>query len=314
MATYNVNYFHKALTSNPIFEGYLEEVLLSLTSEQRQNLREEYKKNFGHPIQDDINENLSGKFRDLCLAMFDTQPELDARELHRSLHSFLNDDKTICEIISSRSKEQLDKIGEAYLKFFGWTLKEDIESETSKEYSAFLFACLDTERPEKPTLTESEAQSVAQSIKTNGIKSLVKDTNLFKSIFLEKSREDLLNICLAYNDLEGKSLYMAIKDEASGKNKKLIKNILFSTISPSEFYSKKIFSAVRGLGTDSNCLIRIIVPRSEIDIDIINDYYKFFKNTSIKDDIKDDTSGPFGRILEGLCERTPSAGKNEKKY
>lgn len=300
MTTSYAEEFNKAIKSGAVNENAIVSILSNLSSEERLKLRQEYKEKYGHPIQEDINDTLSFKLKDLTLAMFDSQYEFDARELHRALHSFINDDKTICEIFASRPKEHLCIVNEAYKQFYDITLREDIQKETGKEYCAFLLAIMDTPRPEGSTLDKEGAFEVVRNIKGYGLKSYGKDVNLFKSVFLEKSREDLINISRAYNTLEGINFFDAIKTEVGGKNCKLLKAILFAVTSPSEYFSKKVYKAIRGLGTDANALYRIIISRSEIDMDIMRDYYYIFRKTSIKEDILGDLSGSYGQILANL--------------
>ena len=63
---------------------------------------------------------------------------------------------------------------------------------------------------------------------------------------------------------------------------RIIKGLLFVTITPAQFFSQKCSHALAGFTSDINTLLRVLISRSEIDINIIRDYY--FKET--KNDIK----------------------------
>lgn len=301
-----VEEFHTALTSDPVNEELIVDTLSKLPSRDRLEFRKNYKDSYYHPIQNDINEFLSSKFRDLCLVLFDSPAELDAKELHRSLHSFINDYNTICEIVGSRCKRELDLIADAYYKFYNVKLEDDFQNETPKELAEFIKITMETERPKEPKLSDEETKEVANSIDQRGVYNLTKDVEFFKSVLLDNSRDDLVNICRAYNHMKDKDLYQAIRDETSGKNKKLIKAILFSLISPSEYFSKKVYKAIRGLGTDNNSLNRIIAQRSEIDIDVMNEYYKAKREKTLIEDVADDCKGAYKDLMEKLCSKKPS--------
>lgn len=292
---------NNAIKSDPINEKDIVNILCNTTSGERLQIRAKYKELFHHPIQDDFTSDLSYKFKDLCRNMFDSQYEYDARELHGAFHNFLNDDKCIVEILATRPKEHLDIVNQVYRLFYKISLRDDIKNECSREYASFLLAIMDTKRPEDPTISEEEAYNIAKIIKKREVKNYGKEIALFKSIFLEKSRDDLIHIARAYNEQNNESLYDAIKNEVGGKNKKILKAILFYTISPSEYFSRKAHKAMRGLGTDFPQLCRSLLYRSEIDMSALRYYYKKFRNTSLREDIiKDCGEGSYGQVLANL--------------
>ena len=291
---------HDTLYKRPINEDIIVEVLSNTTNEERQLIRSIYKQLYNHPIQNDINKGLTYRLKDLCINMFDTPYEYDARDLHKALHSYVNDDKTIVEIFASRTKNHLLIVDNAYKKFFNISLKEDIKNETSKEYTSFLLAIMETDRSLEQTISPNDAYIIAKSIVKNGLKIYGTDVNLFKQIFLEKSREDLILICRAFNELYKKNLYDSIEKEVGGKTRKLLKAILYAIITPAEWFAKKAFKAIEGLGTDVSGLYRVLINRAEIDMYAIRDYYFLDRKTDIKNDIEGDTSGAYGKILVNL--------------
>lgn len=294
------NEFHKALFEKTVDENTIVDILSNTTNEERQIIRGYYKKNYNHPIQNDINSQLTGKLREITIDMFDTPYEYDARELHTAFNSFTNDDITIVEIFVSRPKNHLDIVDLAYKKFFKISLREDIQKQGSKEYSQFLLAMMDIERPLEQTISGDEAYDSAKELIKNGLKVYGTDLNLFKKIFVEKSREDLILISRAYYELSKKSLYEAIESEVGGKNRRLLKGLLFAIITPAQWFAKKCYKAIQGLGGDNNTLFRVLISRAEIDMYAIRDYYYMDTNHEIKNDIEDDTMGAYGQILVNL--------------
>jgi hypothetical protein len=292
--------FHEALFGKTIDENIIVDILINTTNEERQIMRGCYKKAYNHPIQNDINSQLTGKLREITIDMFDTPYEYDARELHKALNSFTNDDNTIVEIFASRPKNHLEIVDLAYKKFFNISLREDVQKQGSKEYSQFLLSIMDIERPLEQTISGNDAYETAKELIKNGLKVYGTDVNLFKKVFVEKSREDLILISRAYNELNKKSLYDAIEAEVAGKNRKLLKGLLFAVITPAQWFAKKCSKAIKGLGGDNNTLFRVLISRAEIDMYAIRDYYFMEMNNELRSEIPEEDEGAYSRILINL--------------
>jgi hypothetical protein len=161
--TENLN---KALTSDPLNEDEIVRILNNTTNSDRLIIREMYKRLYNHPIQNDISDKLSYKFKDLCICLFDSCYEYDARELHRAIHSFIlfNEDKTICEILVTRPHWYLEIVDKVYERFFGISLSQDIAKETSGDFKNYLTAILENERNEGQTISTEQAYDLAKQL------------------------------------------------------------------------------------------------------------------------------------------------------
>ncbi|XP_051951984.1 annexin A4-like [Xyrauchen texanus] len=67
------------------------------------------------------------------------------------------------------------------------------------------------------------------------------------------------------------------------------------------YFAEKLSQAMKGLGTNTDTLTRIIVSRSEIDLLKIIQEYKRMYGKSIQEDILKETSGDYEKILLALC-------------
>ena len=113
-----------------------------------------------------------------------------------------------------------------YKKFFKISLRDDVKKQGSKEYAQFLLAVMDIERPLDQTISGNEAYDTAKELIKNGLKLYGSDINLFKKVFVEKSREDLILISRAYNELNKKVYMMPLSPKLQVK-KKIIKRASF---------------------------------------------------------------------------------------
>ena len=303
--------FHNALFSPNISEESLEtisNILNSTTNEQRQIIRSNYKKLYNNPIQIDIKSKLEDNYsllKDLCINMFDTPYEYDAREINKVLSvGNGSEEDIIIEIFSTKPKNYLEIVDIAYKKFFDVSLKEEIQNQFQKEFAQFLLAIMDTERPLEQTITGNEAYELANDIGKDGYIAYSSNVNLFKKIFLEKSREDLIIISRVFFETEQKNLYDFFEEEnivqkslfdekeeekkVRNKNIKLIKAILYGVIAPAEFFAKKIINALSGFNPDINTLYRVLINREEIDMNAIRDYYLKETNGDMIKDIENE--------------------------
>ena len=296
--------FHDAIfNKKKINEDSLISILSTTSNLDRQIIRLFYRKKYSTPIQTDIQMKLSSDLRDLVLDMFDLPYEYDARELHRALTSLKTDVKTINEIIITRPRSHLILVQKIYKKFYNVALKNDVQNLSDKKYSEFVMAILASQRPMNQTIEINQGYNIAKDLVKNRIKQYGQNVNLFKEVFIDKSRSDLILISRAFYELYKKNLYETIDKELSGKNKTLIKDILFGIITPAQWFAKKAYKAMKGAGTDDDTLIRVILSRAEIDMDQIRDYYFRDWNTDLRNDIDADCSGAYGKILMNLSEK-----------
>lgn len=291
---------HDALISKPIDEEAIINILSSTSNLDRQIIRFFYKKKFLNPIQSDIKSHLSKELRDLVFNMFDLPYEYDARELHNAIASLNRDDKTLIEIITTRPRSHLILVQKIYKKFYNTSLKDDLLNLDDKNFAQFLLTILSSKRPKEKTLEINDAYNIAKDLDKNGIKEYGIKVDLFKEIFVDKSREDLILISRAYYNLYKKNLYNAIDNEIFGLNKILIKNILFGIITPDEYFAKKIYKAMKGVGNDIRTIFRVIISRAEIDLNEIKDCYFRDRNTDLINDINSECPGAYGKILVNL--------------
>ena len=291
--------FHDALFENPIDENILIDVLTSTTNEERQYIRGLYKQSYNNPIQNDIKSQLQDRLRQMAIDLFDTPYEYDARELHTALNSLTNDDNVIIEIFASRPSAYLDIVDTAYNNFFKISLKDEIKKHTSEEFAEYLIALMEVERPMEQTISGSDAYEFAEELKNGELANIGTDVEKFKTVFVEKSREDLILISRAYYEKTQKNLYEAIEAEVPGKNRRLIKAILFAVITPAQWFARKISKVVQESG-DYNTIRRVLISRAEIDMYAIRDYYYMETNNELRTDIQDENEDAYGQILTNL--------------
>jgi annexin A7/11 len=207
------------------------------------------------------------------------------------------------EMLTSKTPEELKIIEDAYKKDTGKDLKTDITKAFSGAVGKNLLNLFTTQRISNPKPNKNECQKFANQLINTEVKNWTEDENLFKTIFIQRSPEELILIARYYLKNTGNNLIDIIEKKAKGKNQSLLKEILYNNIMPHELFAEKIYLAIKGAGTNEENLSRALVSRCELDMAAMRDIYQTKYKVTMKDDIIDDTSGSYQKICIYLSEK-----------
>ena len=278
-------------------------LILSKNKRDRYELRNAYKSFYGKDLIDDVNSALSGNFRRVVVDLFRPPQERDAIYLYKAMKGAGTDEETLIEIICSRSNVELEKIKEEYKRIYNEELEKKVSSDTSGSLRNILISLLQCKRSENSVPNDAECRLIAEELYKAGEGKLGTDKEIFNKIFVFSSPPELFSINNYYSELSTKSLMEAVDKEYTGNIKNALNTILEATISPSNYFAKRVNKAVKGLGTNDKMLIRNICCREEIDMKEVRESYKNIFGKDMIYDIKDDTSGDYQKILINLASR-----------
>ena len=291
--------------NNPLNYDMLFDILLRTSNYERQIIADEYKIKYKKTVFDEINSLISDKdTKYIVTLMFYNYYELDARILHKAFKEGKRDEKAIVEIFASRPHWYLQIVDEEYKKIYGISLKDDLLKEKKSDFITFLLCILSTPRSKTNSIkNQKQAADAAQEIIKKGLKKYGTDVELFKGLFVKRSREDLIMISREFKSMEKKkrNLYDAVDDACPKATRELLKAIIFAVVIPSHYFAHLLKKSIVGLGTDEETLSRVLVTRHEIDMDFIRNYYKLETKNELIDDIKGDTSGSYQKICIKLA-------------
>ena len=296
----------KKLDVNAVFQA-----ILNTNNYERQIMNDYTDSTYSKSIISLLDSAFKGDLKEVITYMFYSPYELDARLLNTALSGFRTDSKLIVEIFASRPKWYLELIDQEYKKLYKVTLKSVLEKKKNNNFNKFLLCLFETERPEGKHLELKEAEQIVDEMLKKGLKVYGTDLDLFKKVFVLKSREDFILISRVFfkNNPKKKNLYQACDDQVGGDNRELLKALVYSICDSSHYFGHNLKKAIVGLGTNTKVLNRILALRSEIDIDVIRERYLGETGRTLVDDIKGDTSGDYCKFLCMLAERNPSGAQ-----
>ncbi|KAI3791279.1 hypothetical protein L2E82_05002 [Cichorium intybus] len=267
---------------------------------QRSHILHEYQRMYSDDILKRLSSELSGNLEDAVTLWMHDPAGRDATILKKALTKNLIDLEAVTEVICSRTSSQLQYLKQIYHSTFGTYLENDIELQATGHHQKILLACLSKPRYEGMEVDREMATKDAKALYKDGEKKLGTDEKVFVHIFSERSRAHLVAINSFYHDMYGGSLKKAIKSETSGLFESALLTILQCAENPAKYFAKVLNKSMKGLGTSDTTLIRVIVTRTEIDMQYIKAEYHKKYNKTLNDAVKSETSGHYQTFLLSL--------------
>ena len=271
------------------------------TNAQRLEIVKAYKASYGRDLLSDLKSELHGKFEDAMIALFTDPIEYDADELRKAMKGIGTNEDTLIEIIASRPPNILRQIIAKFNEKYKRDLEKDVKSETSGTLRKLLIALLQCSRSTNTMPNPEQCKAIAEEIYKAGEAKMGTDESVFNKYFCTLSPVELAHVSREYHKLTGHTILQAIDKEFSGDSKKILRTIVYATLSPSEYFATRVHDAVKGLGTKDHLLIRVIVSRSEIDMPQIKQYYKQLFGKDMVEAVKSDISGDYQKLMIELC-------------
>ena len=282
-------------------DNALIKLVISKTNKERLQMKDEYNSTQNSDLIEDLKSAYSGHFKDVLVGLFYSPLDYDCYQIRKAVKGLGTDEEALIEILTTRSSEKIEQMKLRYKEMFpGRDMVEDIKSDTSGSFWTVLKALLENKRNSTTNPDLEDCQNCAQKLYDSGVNK--KNTlETFTEILTQKSKEEIITIGKIYHKISQSNILADIKNLFSGDTKKLLTGIVFGLLSPSEYFAELVRDAVKGLGTKDTTLLRIMVTRDEIDMPQIKQFYRQKYDKDMVDDIKDDTSGSYRKILVALA-------------
>uniref|UniRef100_A0A8C1Q7H6 Annexin n=1 Tax=Cyprinus carpio TaxID=7962 RepID=A0A8C1Q7H6_CYPCA len=259
----------KAIEGIGTTEKTLIDILTQRSNAQRQLICKAYQDATGRTLCDDLEGDTHGHFEDILVALVTPPAKFDCQEFIRAIKGAGTNESILIELFASRSNHQI----KAIVVYF-------------PETGRTLLILAEGKRVESTNVDVAKAKEDAKILYEAGEKKWGTDESKFIDILCHRSVPQLRQTLVEYKSLSGKTLQESIEREMSGRLEEILVAIVKCVKSVPAYLAERLYKSMKGAGTTESTLTRIIVSRSELDLQEIKAEYKKLFGTSLYSDIE----------------------------
>ncbi|CAK9296555.1 unnamed protein product [Gordionus sp. m RMFG-2023] len=284
----DANKLYKAMKGIGTDEKTVIDIMTKRSNKQRQEIAKIYQNLYGQSLKEAIKGDFSGTTEDILVALLYSPDEYHAKLLNQALKGAGTDLSELTETLCSLTPQEIEKVKIAYQKHYKKDLAKTIEGDTSGPVKTLLLNYIKGQNV--GPRSRQEIDTDAKLLETKGFQN-IDGRDGVAEIFTTRSHEDLKKIFAKYKQNSNKDIVSAINSERvfklsqAGKLKKVLQHLVQCINNPPEYYAKRVRDSLKGSGTRNQKLIRLMVSRSEIDLEDIKEAYQRLFGKTMKNAI-----------------------------
>ena len=242
--------------------------------------------------------SLSVQFCNLVTSLFMEQVDLDCIEFKKIFDKKSSHKSLIIESLTLNPFWYTQKLIRTYNQLFNKDLKSEINKKFPENMRDALITSMNTKRNNKKKNIDLDEinEKVKLLIKTNP-KELLKNNEIFINLFALPSPKELILIARLYKEKKGEHFLNLIENNLNEEEALFLKEVIYNTCRPSEYFAYKLNECIKGVEIDSNNINRILVMRNEIDMKDIRYFYQNFYNEDFSSEISKIFNGAYKDLL-----------------
>jgi len=272
-------------------------VLSTHNAAQRLEIAASFEAQFKKNLTGQLKSETKGKFQEALVALMDTCSTYLARELRQAMKGPGTDETVLIEILCARKNHEIDAIKEAYTRTFKRDLCKDVVKETSGQFGRLLLKQCQADRDEGNDVDPGRATADAEALNKAGAGRFGTNESVFNEILCDRSYAHLRVVFRKYAKLAGHEIEVAIKKETSGMLRFGYLTIVSYVRDSNAFFAYRLYHSMKGLGTDDDTLIRIVISRSEIDLARVAEAFTALYKSTLSAFIRGDCRGDYKNLL-----------------
>ena len=274
-------------------------ILTKYTLEERKYLEDVYNVHCDEPLAAALRHATSANLQVTLLPLLQWKNQYLASWARKAMKGLGTNEKTLIEIFCGRSQAEVQDVVKAYQRMYGHSLEAELRSELSGDFRQLILGLVQLGRSEDDLVGDNRARELAVELHAAGEARRGKDAGVFVRVFCETGCALLRRVFAIYPEVSAKSssIEKAIRAEFGGDMKTGLLTMVQCIADQPAYFAERLYRAMRGLGTDDGALIRILVSRSEIDLENIKEKYQLQYGKSLAAAVADDTSGDYRKCL-----------------
>ncbi|XP_072917213.1 annexin A2-like [Hemitrygon akajei] len=291
----------QAMDVKGVDEAAIVKILSNRTWDQRQLITKAFHKQYNVELEASLKKKLSGNLENVVVALLKAPEDRDAQGLKEAMKGLGTDEDSLIEILSIRSKGELQLIAAAYQRDYQKTLEQDIKGDVRGKFQALLLNLLKGQREDNSNVINHELiEEDARALHTIAVQKKP-DFNGWIPILTERSQKHLNRVFKLYKVYSGQDITETIKKQMKGDDEKGFLALVHSIQNTPEYLADRLHQCTKSFGTKDGPLIRLLVSHCENDLLSIRAEYRKKYGKSLYTAIKGDTKGDYQTALLGLC-------------